>query len=955
MTQEDLAERAGISWRAISDLERGDRRSPRRDTVHRLATALGLTERERERFEGSRRSAAVVTNAAETAARSLQPPPLVGRSADLAVLERHLGGDGPAVLLFSGEPGVGKTRLLKEGIRLAAGHEYAVLRGECRRVSVDEPYAPLPTALTRYMSQQAPARLHADLNGCASLGWLLPELAELAQLPLPLGALAEDQERRMIFAAITRYLSNIGGPAGTLLVLDDLQWVNGEACHALAAVLDGATDLRVIGAYRDSEVCDTHPLATLLGDLAERQLVLHRALAPLESDECGRLLDALLEEQEPGSVDAATRERMVARSGGLPFFLVSCVRALMSEPDTPSAGLVPWTVAQSVRGRLTALPEMAQATIHVAALSERPIPREVLLRTAGVGTGATEGLDVACRSRLLTVDEFGRYRVAHDLVRDVIEADLGAAQRVMLHRLIAEALEEGGADAAGPSELAWHYLQGDLPERAFPYAMEAGRQAEAVFAYEEAERQFRAALGVAPRLGPGSDTRRAEAEALEGIGRMQLRLDRLDGALRTLETASVAYRQVDEPDGESRVVAQIALLLCSLGHVDDALARLEPLVARLAGAGSLRARATLHSCRSRVLYIGGRHKDSAAAAGEASALARRLGDDRLLLASEVSRGTALYIAGKVDEGITVLESMILLAMELDVLEDVVRGHQNVGDAYQKKGDLVAAGEHYEQALEIVERAGLRMHIASLVTCLGECRFLEGKWPAARELYERAAQLSSDLEPGRLTSTLPEFRAELDLAEGNWEAARANLEEALHCGHLPPSWEPRCCALLAEVDLAEGHPDIAIRRLSTWSELRDLAPYDIAWLMTTLGRAWLETGDAHRAAALLDRDLERLQPLPLQRADALTVRGMIHAASNQCSQADGCFEEAVSLAGRARYPYGEARALYEWGVVNVKNHAMGPARQHLEAALAIFRRLGARPYVERAEQLLRTAT
>src|SRR5207248_9091495 len=102
---------------------------------------------------------------------------------------------------------------------------------------------------------------------------------------------------------------NVAGPAGALLVLDDLQWAGPDALDLLATLARsavpsppqawgpraGARPLRVVGAYRDTEVGPQEPLAALLADLAHGGLALHRALAPLPRHEAERLLDGLLE------------------------------------------------------------------------------------------------------------------------------------------------------------------------------------------------------------------------------------------------------------------------------------------------------------------------------------------------------------------------------------------------------------------------------------------------------------------------------------------------------------------------------------------------------------------------------------------------------------------------------------------------------------------------------------
>src|SRR5205823_7363675 len=114
--------------------------------------------------------------------------------------------------------------------------------------------------------------------------------------------------------------------------------------------------LRVLGAYRDTEVRPHDLLAVALADWAHAGLVTHRALPPLAPDECGRLLDALLAGMDQGEArlrgETVPRERVLQRASGVPFFVVSYALALRRGEVSSGAEGVPWDVAQAVRQRV---------------------------------------------------------------------------------------------------------------------------------------------------------------------------------------------------------------------------------------------------------------------------------------------------------------------------------------------------------------------------------------------------------------------------------------------------------------------------------------------------------------------------------------------------------------------------------------------------------------------------
>lgn len=198
------------------------------------------------------------------------------------------------MLLFAGEPGIGKTRLLTEAARAASGHGLCPVLGGCQRRDMQESYAPVTAALVELLERQSTVRRRAVLDGCGWLVRLLPELAAWSPVPTPIWTLAPDQERRLLFNAVARLLANAAGLRGTLLVLDDLQWAGSDTFDLLSMLVRSAkTPLRIVGAFRDGEVSAQHPLAALMADLGKDGLVLHRTLGPLSMEEVEQLLDAI--------------------------------------------------------------------------------------------------------------------------------------------------------------------------------------------------------------------------------------------------------------------------------------------------------------------------------------------------------------------------------------------------------------------------------------------------------------------------------------------------------------------------------------------------------------------------------------------------------------------------------------------------------------------------------------
>src|SRR5579884_1257596 len=211
LTQAELAERAGISIRSVSETERNLSR-PHAYTISRLADALALSGADRASFEVSARNRpahpSTVSSAQRIGPGHGEHAPLVGRAHEMTLLSRHLTNATAPVLVLMGEPGIGKSRLLAEAGALAQSSGWSVLAGGCVRRSGQQPYAPFVDLLAQAIFHSPRAKQQYDLAGCSWLVRLLPELVETRAVPSPQWSLPADQERRLIFAAVARYLAN---------------------------------------------------------------------------------------------------------------------------------------------------------------------------------------------------------------------------------------------------------------------------------------------------------------------------------------------------------------------------------------------------------------------------------------------------------------------------------------------------------------------------------------------------------------------------------------------------------------------------------------------------------------------------------------------------------------------------------------------------------------------------
>lgn len=1015
-TQEELAEKAGLSRREISELERGAKKRPYRDTLARLADALHLTDTARATFEAAARGSFIATPPPLAGLHSGQGP-LVGRRRELALLDRHLDPPGEddlraALLLIAGEPGIGKSRLLAETALRGTARGWRVMAGGCTRHSGQEPYEPLVSTLARTLSASSHSQLRMDLAGCSWLVRLLPELLDTEVVPAPAWKLPPEQERRLMFAAVARYLANLAGPLGTLLLLDDLQWAGADALDLLAAIIHAFADasahslrvrpvLRVVGAYRSSEVTADSALATLIVDLARESRATRCNLGPLKREEARQLAEGLLRAADSNDAveplehsmslmseasphPSTTREpdvaalvaHIVERAEGVPFFLVSCAQGLRAASETATASApilpaeaviggaraaaeveIPWLVVESIRQRVLALPLTERQVLNAASVMGRNVPFTLLLGMLGQRRGKiVSALEAACQAQLLvSVNEapgVPAYQFAHDLICETIVDDLSAARRLTLHRAAARVLERlpEPERARRAAELAQHLLGAGNGVAALPYLLQAGDHATSVYAHAEAQRHYEMAI----RLAATHHDRRSLAEAQVRLGRLLTIMGRLDDGRQQLEEAVAEFRAVDEYEGLARAELALAINLGLSARVEEALAHLlsvRDLTEPSALPGEL---ALVYHWLSNAYLLISSHREEFLAAEQALDYAQRAGDPLGIARSQMRFGSALIRQGRIEEGCATVERYLSMAPQIGDVTDHGAVLWTLIEAYAALGNFEVAYRYLAEAETLAKESGHSIGAAGSVWLRGTLAFYEGAWEKCHALWTEAVEVSRAAQLPHfpyyllLLGHLCYLRGDRVRANGYQAQAIVLMEQR---SRLWFSWP--CVAALAERDLLEGAPEAAARRLERPLEpLQDALHLDALRLVPLLAHAYLELGREAEADVEVGRALKRAGEMKhrLVLVDVLRVQALLMMRRREWAKAGSALDEALDLARTISYPYAEAKALYVAGQLHAAQGELARAREEYRAALAICDWLGEalyRPLVERA--------
>jgi ABC-type oligopeptide transport system substrate-binding subunit/DNA-binding SARP family transcriptional activator len=396
--------------------------------------------------------------------------PLMGRDGALRQLQQQFARAQSRqghVVWISGEPGIGKTRLMHEFVNAAREQtETLVCVGGAQRSEHAIPYQVVSEALRSLpdlptlVTQVAPVWRQQAAR-------LLPELA-LDQAAAPLPDAADPAESRLhLLNALSQIVLHLAEVRPLILCLDDLHWADAATFDWLAYLgrrLYGSRIL-VVAALRSEEAEPLHEVRHTLaraGVLTEIDLV---ALNVLQ-------VRSLVQFMAGSAVLDDTRVVQLHRAtGGNPFFLLATLRALLEAGHWPSAETasqetdlpLPDNVRQAVEMRLQRLTPLARQLLEAAAVLGNAMRREVLYLTAGrdelESVNATEEL----LARQLLAEQAAGYHFLHELVRSVVYQHLSVGRRLLLHHRAAEAMEK--IFASEISALSQHDKPGAAPRR----------------------------------------------------------------------------------------------------------------------------------------------------------------------------------------------------------------------------------------------------------------------------------------------------------------------------------------------------------------------------------------------------------------------------------------------------------------------------------------------------------
>ena len=569
--------------------------------------------------------------------------PFVGRSAELERLRTLMPsaeGEGSRVVLLGGEPGSGKSRLVREFAAEATADGALVLYGACD-AEVRNPYGPFVEALDQLVRATEADELRAALGGGGGeLTRLLPDLDSRVGALAPAVEADPDTERHRLHTAVADLLAGIGRRKPTLLVLEDVHWADAPTLLLLRHLARaGSARILLLATFRDTAAEVPDALSETLADL-RRYDTIRLGLEGLSGDDVAEFV------RSAGGEDLDPRLRELAHAireltDGNAFLVCELWRALEETGELASARQ---SVREVVSQRLSRLAPGTSDLLELAATAGAEFELDMVRRAAGLGEPELlAALDEAVRSGMIEeVPSRGlACRFTHELVRRALYDRLSGPRRAELHLRVGEALERGsGRSARTIADLAHHFASAAPfggTARAVEYNLLAARAATAALAFDEAAARLRTALA----LGIEGPEERLEL-SLE-LGHVSHRGGKSLDALAAFRAAAEIARDLDDAHGLARAATGYEDACWRPGMTDQGAVEILEEAAMVLGDEDSSLRVGLLGGLARALDFQGHHERGEIMRTNAVDMARRMedkcGGNTLIATSRPRRGS----------------------------------------------------------------------------------------------------------------------------------------------------------------------------------------------------------------------------------------------------------------------------------------------------------------------------
>jgi predicted ATPase len=739
----------------------------------------------------------VVPSARPVAIKETQ---LIDRTEEMRLLreavDRAVHNQGGVTFLY-GEAGIGKTRLTRELAAYARLLGMRVLSGRCPalfRIDGVPPYVLWKEVVKDYLEVCTPEQLYKVIGYYPiEVSKLVPELKQMLRNMPESFPLNPENSRDRLFEAVSQFITNISRETPLLVILDDLQWTDASSLLLLHYLARGAfkESLLLLGAYRDTDVDERHPLIPILTELNRERLLQSVQLKRMSFDDVSEMIKRILEQDD---ILRESCELVYERTRGNPFFVEEVIKSLKEEEviyrednkwkiKEVSKIEFPETVKSVIKKRVNRLDDECQNVLTLASFVGNDFTFEAVCGVAGIEEDKLlELMERLLKTRLVkerVIRGEDVYSFADVIVRDVVHEEVSHQRHKKLHDKIGCSLEKVYAEKIDEhlGELAYHFLEGGDKDKALDYFLKAGEKATKIYANSEAISYFQSALGL---LDEKEGELLEKARILE-LGDIKRIVGEIDACMKYWTDAILLWKQIQEKENVSRLHRKMANILWDRkGDIEKAKESFDEALEILENELESSELARVYNDMAHMYWRTGDTANARSWGEKALEFAKKVNDNEIIANSCLDLGNTFVMILDSKKGVEFEKIALEIALDHGYMEIAERTYNNLAIALREGGEEMEKGlEYYQKGYELAKKIGDITMISWLGSNLGETYAGMGDISKAIPLQEESVAL--DRKTGNLnhlSMSLSEIGREYMIL-GEWDKSEKCLMEALN--------------------------------------------------------------------------------------------------------------------------------------------------------------------------------
>ncbi|MDR3573055.1 MAG: tetratricopeptide repeat protein [Anaerolineaceae bacterium] len=861
-------------------------------------------------------------------------------------------------LLISGEPGVGKTRFVRELVLTAQAAGAGVLTGECYTEG-STPYAPMAQMIADLFNSSAPSGppdplSRVDINLQAeiliNLAALVPALRLRFADRIPAQALDPQSAQQRIFESFVSICTALCAQAPLLLFFDDVHWADADTLFLLRYLTRRGRKLPmlIVMTCRQAELEITPPLQDLLLELNRERRATHIRLAPLQLEETRQLLADMFGKE----LSLEFLDGIYKQTEGNPFYLEEVCKALIEDGQFayqddrwhfPSiANLkIPQTVRAAIQARLQQLPVTTQDVLRMAAVLGGGFDFETLKLASRLDEeDLIAALESAVRAQIILEENpgrgsSGRFGFVHVLIPTTLRESIIHIRRQRLHLQAARAIETVRPDDF--EALAYHFNEAGEIERARGYFKRAGDRAQ-LTAPGDAACFYQTAL---ESWSP--DEQVEKAEILSHLGYCLWVVDDVPGALSCFEEAYALFARLENRGQSGEMQHLIGRMYWEQANRRLAEQHYQQAITILEGGPETPELARAISSMSQIILLAPADVQAIAWGQRALEMAERLGVQDVAVHALNNIGTGYAQTGEFDKGIAILEESLRRSFAANLPLDACRAYFNLGIMLQKQCKYTSAKKVIQELLTYAGKVYAKNFSNSALWLLMWLDWITGQWDSALNYRSKMVEFTSNLYSIRSKRVFGMMDLDLGRSQDGLRELEESLPRALQAMDLQTS-----VAHLGQLVRAYAAVGQEPKMIETVAKILEFVigkhnPSDdsIMPLLISCQELAKRTGSqageaANSCLSLLERYAQRYQTGDANAALA-EARGCL-AAQSSPQQASQYFRQSAADWESIDRPFDQARSLGSLGQALAAVGDTAAARSAFDQALKIYNTL-----------------